>query len=108
MLNIMVIIEFVLWLAGFFVRGKLTLYQLMLIIPVIMFALRKVGIKISAVNIAITEILFLFFSTIFTILFGHIEKTTYIICIVIRVISVIIPIIDDTLYVYVTEERKMR
>lgn len=108
MLNIMIIIQVLLWLAGFFIRGKLTLYQLLLIVPVIMFALRKVGIKISAVNIIITEILFLFFSTIFTILFSSIDKVPYFICIGVRVVSIIIPIIDDTLYVYVTEERKIR
>lgn len=108
MLNVMIIIEFVLWLLGFFIRGKLTLYQVLLIIPVIMFALRKVGIKISAVNIIITEALFLFFSTVFTILFSSIDKVPYIICIVVRLLSIVIPIIDDTLYVYVTEERKMR
>lgn len=104
----MIIIQFVLWLAGFFIRGKLTLYQMLLIIPVVMFALRKVGIKISAVNIIITEILFLFFSTVFTILFSSIDKTPYIICIIVRIISLIIPVIDDWLYVYVTEERKIR
>lgn len=108
MLKIMILIQFVLWVAGFFIRGKLTLYQLMLIIPVMMFALRKVGIKISAVNIIITEILFLFFSTVFTILFSSIDKVQYFICVGVRVLSIIIPIIDDTLYVYVTEERKIR
>lgn len=108
MLNVMIVIEFVLWLIGFFIRGKLTLYQVLLIVPVVMFALRKVGIKISAVTIVVTEILFLFFSTVFTILFSSIDKGPYIACIVVRVISIIIPIIDDTLYVYVTEERKIR
>ena len=108
MLNIMIIMQFILWLAGFFIRGKLTLYQILLIIPVSMFALRKVGIKISAVNIIITEILFLFFSTVFTILFSSIDKVPYIICIVVRLISIVIPIIDDTMFVYVTEERKLR
>lgn len=108
MLNFMIIMEFVLWLAGFFIRGKLTLYQVLLIIPVVMFAIRKVGIKISAANIAITEILFLFFSTVFTILFSHIDKGPYFTCMIVRIISVAIAIIDDVFYVYVTEERKMR
>lgn len=108
MLNVMIIIDFVLWIAGFFVRGKLTLYQLLLIIPVCMFALRKVGVKVSAVNIVVTEILFLFFSTVFTVLFSHIDKPIYITCIVIRVISLAMPIIDDIFFVYVTEERKLR
>lgn len=108
MLKVMIIAQFILWIAGFFVRGHITLYQVLLIVPVAMFALRKVGIKISATNIVVTELLFLFFSTVFTILFGSIDKVPYFICLGLRVISATIAIIDDVTGVYVTVERKIR
>lgn len=104
----MIILQVVLWIAGFFVKQGVTLYQLMLIVPVVMFAIRKFGVKISSVHIVVVEILFLFFSTVFTLLFGEIDKTRYIICLLIRVISCLIAIIDDTMFIYVTEERKVK
>lgn len=103
----MIILQVILWLLGFLVKG-FTLYQISLIVPVMMFSFRKFGLKISSIHIVVVEILFLFFSTVFTILFSKINALRYIIGILLRVISCIIAIIDDTLYVYVTEERKVK
>ena len=103
----MIILQVILWIIGFFVKG-LCLYQVMLIVPVSMFAVRKFGLKISSIHIVVVEILFLFFSTVFTLLFGEFITSRYILSIILRVISCIIAIIDDTVYVYVTEERKIK
>lgn len=106
-LTIMIAIQVLLWFAGFFVKG-MSLYQILLIVPVSMFSFRKFGVKISSIHIVVVEILFLFFSTVMTLLFSSIDTPRYIINLLFRVISVIIAIIDDTLYVYVTEERKIK
>ena len=103
----MIIFQFIIWIAGFFVKG-FTLYQCVLIIPVVLFAVRKFGLRVSSVHIVVIEVIFLFFSTIFTILFGHIDKIPYIVSILLRILSCTIAIIDDTLYIYVTEERKVK
>jgi hypothetical protein len=69
---------------------------------------RKFGVKISSVHIITMEVLFLFFSTVFTILFSELDVTRYVICLLLRIISCAIAVIDDTMYVYVTEERKVK
>lgn len=106
-LIVMIILQLIIWIAGFFVKG-FTLYQCLLIIPVVMFAVRKFGLKVSSVHIVVVEVIFLFFSTIFTVLFGHFDKVPYVISILLRILSCTIAIIDDTLYIYVTEERKIK
>lgn len=102
---LLIIIQFILWIAGFFVRG-VSLYQVLLIIPVLMFAVRKFGTKIGCQHIIAVEVLFLFFSTVMTLLFSQIIVTRYVISLLIRVVSCLIAVIDDTAYIYVTEERK--
>ena len=106
-LMILIGLQVILWIIGFFVKG-VCLYQVLLIIPVAMFSFRKFGVKISSVHIVVVEILFLFFSTVFTILFSEIEMPNYVISILLRALSCLIAIIDDTAYVYVTEERKIK
>ena len=104
-LLILIGIQVVLWIIGFFVKG-FCLYQLALIIPVTMFAVRKFGVKIGSLHICVAEILFLFFSTVMTVLFSSIDWTSYLWGLVLRVLSCLIAILDDTFYIYVTEERK--
>ena len=104
-LMLLIIIQFILWILGFFVRG-ISLYQVLLIIPVIMFAVRKFGTKIGCQHIIVVEALFLFFSTVMTLLFGHIVMIRYILSLLLRVVSCLIAVVDDTAYIYVTEERK--
>ena len=103
----MIIAQIILWIAGFFVKG-FCLYQLVLIVPVVLFAIRKFGIKIGCSHIIVCEVLFLFFSTIFTILFSEINTARYVISLLLRVASILIAVLDDTMYIYVTEERKVK
>lgn len=105
MLTVLIVIQFILWFAGFFVKG-VSLYQLLLIVTPICFSLRKFGIKVGYGSIITIELILLFFSTTFTIMFSEIAVGRYIISLVIRLISIIIAIVDDTMYIYVTEERK--
>ena len=107
MLTVLIITQFVLWIIGFFIRG-FTLYQLCLVTVPICFSLRKFGIKVSYGSLIAIEILLLFFSTIFTLMFSEIDVTRYILSLIVRIISIIIAIVDDTMYIYVTEERKKR
>lgn len=102
----MIIFQVIIWFIGLFVKG-VSLYQIFLIIPVLLFSFRKFGVKIGCGTIITMEILFLFFSTVFTILFSEIQTVKYIISLVLRVISCLIVVLDDVLYVYVTEERKI-
>lgn len=106
MLSVLIIIQFVLWLIGFFIAGGLSLYQMLLVATPICFSLRKFGIKVGYGTIITIEFLLLFFSTTFTIIFSEIEVVRYIIRLVVRIIAIIIAIYDDTAYIYVTEERK--
>lgn len=106
-LIIMIILMTIIWIIGFFVKG-FCFYQVMLVIPVLMFACRKFGVKISSVHIIVVEVLFLFFSTVFTILFSEINGARYVISLLLRILSCLIAVIDDTLYIYVTEERKVQ
>lgn len=108
MLSALIITQFVLWFIGFFIIGGISLYQLLLVSVPICFSLRKYGIKVSYGSLIAIDILLLFFSTTFTILFSEIDTVRYILCIVVRLISIIISIIDDTMYIYVTEERKKK
>lgn len=103
----MIIVQVILYILGFFIKG-FSLYQLLLFIPVLLFSFRKFGVKIGCGTIITMEILFLFFSTVFTILFSEINVVKYVLSLILRVISVLVVILDDVLYVYVTEERKVK
>lgn len=105
MLNVLIIVEIVLWIAEFFVNG-FTFYNIMLIIPVLMFAGRKFGIYVKYGNIIAAELLLLFFSVMWRLLFAKFNLVRFIICVLIRAISVLIAVYDDTVYIYVNEERK--
>ena len=105
MLNVLIIVQFVLWIAGFFTNG-FCFYNVMLIVPVLMFTGRKFGIYMKYYNIITAECLFLFFSVMWRLLFNHFTLVRFIIGVLIRVISIIICIYDDKTFVYVNEERK--
>ena len=102
----MIIFQVIIWIIGLFVKG-ISLYQILLIIPIVLFSFRKFGLKIGCGTIITMEILFLFFSTVFTILFSEVNIIKYMISLILRVISCLIVVLDDVLYVYVTEERKV-
>ena len=105
MLTTLIIISFVCWIAGFIPNG-ICLYNFMLLIPTIMFSVRKVGIHIKQSNIFITEGLFLFFSFMWRMLFDKFGLLSFIFGILIRLVFIIVVIYDDATYVYVSEERK--
>ena len=99
----LVIIEFACWIAGFFVSG-FNLYNILLIIPVIMFCVRKDGIHVNIATICGTEFLLLFFTVVFKLIFRHFDTIRFILTLVVRAISIIIVIYDDTHYIYVNKE----
>ena len=105
MLRTLIIMVFALWFGGFFVNG-LTLYNVLLVVPVVMFTLRKFGIHVKLGTICLFEILFLFFSTTWRLLFTDVVWWRYWVGLALRVISVLVVVYDDFNYVYITEERK--
>lgn len=105
MLSTLIIISVICWIVGFFING-FCLYNVMLIVPTVMFALRKFGIHFKYSTIMGVEIFFLFFSISYRLLFHRFHLVPLILCILVRVIFIIICFYDDTVYVYVNEERK--
>lgn len=103
----MILLQIVIWFIQWFINGT-SLYHGLLLIPIFMFYVRKFGVKVGCGSVITTEILLIFFSTVFTILFSQIDTVKYIITIILRVISCLIIVLDDVLYVYVTEERKIK
>ena len=105
MLTGLIITAFICYILGFLING-FTLYSVLLIIPTMMFAVRKVGIHLKFSNIIATEILFLFFSIMWRLIFGKFAIVQLLLSILVRIVFFIIVIYDDTVYVYVSEERK--
>jgi hypothetical protein len=100
-----IIVSIVCWILGFFING-FTLYNVMLLIPTLMFSARKVGIHIKFGNIVAAEVLLLFFSLMWRCLFHKFHIVRFLLSILVRAVFLIICIYDDTVYVYVNEERK--
>lgn len=105
MLITFIIVAAICWLLGFFVNG-FCVYNIALIIPTIMFAVRKIGIHIKFSNICTCEGLFLFASIVFRCIFGSFRWIPLLLGILLRVIFLGVVLYDDTVYVYVSEERK--
>lgn len=105
MLTTFIIIAFVCWIIGFVING-FTLYSVSLIIPTLMFSSRKVGIHIKYGNIIAAEVLLLFFSLVWKLLFHKFYVVKFLLSILVRAVFLIICIYDDTVFVYVNEERK--
>ena len=105
MLNTLIIISFLSYIAGFLVNG-FTLYNVLLIIPTILFSIRKVGIHIKMSSIITIEVLFLVFSVLWRLMFNDFSIVGLILTVVIRIIFVCVVLYDDTVYVYVSEEKR--
>lgn len=105
MLTTFIIVAFVCWILGFVING-FTLYGVSLIIPTLMFSARKVGIHIKYGNIIAAEVLLLFFSLVWRLLFHKFYVVKFLLSILVRAVFLIICIYDDTVFVYVNEERK--
>lgn len=105
MLTTFIIVAFVCWILGFVING-FTLYSVSLIIPTLMFSARKVGIHIKYGNIIAAEMLLLFFSLVWKLLFHKFYVVKFLLSILVRAVFLIICIYDDTVFVYVNEERK--
>lgn len=105
MLTTLIIVSVVCWILGFFVNG-FTLYNFLIAIPTIMFSVRKVGIHVKMSNIVAVECVMLFFSIVFMLIFKNFVWWKFLIGILLRIIFLCIVIYDDSVYVYVSEERK--
>lgn len=107
MLNALIIVSALCWIAGFFVSG-FTLYSVLTVVPTVMFMLRKFDIHIRMSNIFTCEALFLFFSIMWRLLFHKFSLLKLILTLIVRFIFIIIIVYDETVYVYVSEERKRK
>lgn len=105
MLNSYIIAVYVIWLVSAVSKG-FCLYSVMLLVPTTMFAVRKVGIHVKASKIAVFEGLFLFFSITWTALFSQVNILRLILTILCRLVFLIVCFYEDTVYVYIQEERK--
>jgi hypothetical protein len=85
MLTGFIITAFVCWIVGFFING-FSLYNVLLIVA--------------------TEVLMLFFSLVWRCLFHKVHIIKLLLSILVRAVFLIICIYDDTVFVYVNEERK--
>lgn len=107
MLTALIIVSFVCWILGFFING-FTLYSFITIIPTIMFAIKKLGIFPKLGNIIACEVIFLFFSISWRLLFHKFSLLKLILTLILRIIFIGIAYYDSVAYVYTTEERKKR
>lgn len=105
MLNGLIIASFVLWIGGFFING-FNLYNILLIIPTVMFAVRKFGIHVKMSNIIALEVVLLFFKVVFALIFHKFILWRFLVGLLLRGIFFGLVIYDDTVYVYVNEEKK--
>lgn len=101
----LIVTSLTLWIIGFLING-ICLYNFMLLIPTIMFVVRKVGMHIKYGNIVVAELLILFFSVAWRLLFHNFSVIAFLLCVIVRIIFICVVIYDDTVFVYVSEERK--
>ena len=105
MLTNFIIISFITWILGILVNG-VCLYSLLILVPVVMFALHKFGIHIQLGTIVTCEIIFFTFSLLWRILFHSFVWSEFLLTILLRAIFLGIVTYDSVVYVYITEERK--
>lgn len=105
MLTTFIIVSFITWIVGFFING-FTLYNVLIIVPTVMFSLRKVGIHCSMGSIIGAELLMLFFSIMWRLIFHKFELLRFILALIVRIIFICIVVYDETMFVYVSEEKK--
>ena len=106
-LDIFIILQYVLWIIGMIFTG-ITLYSILLLVPIVMFTLRKFAVKVSLGYMVTFEFLFLFFRVVFQLLRHGFDSRIFIVTLILRIISVLLVVIDNTHFIYVTEERKRR
>lgn len=104
-MNGLIITSLICWIIGFFING-FSLYNVLIIIPTLMFSVRKVGIHVKYGHIIAVECLLLFFSIAYRLMFHKFHIIRCLLGILVRIIFIIICIYDDIVYVYVSEERK--
>lgn len=105
MLITLIIVSVVCWILGFVVNG-FSLYNILIVIPTIMFSVRKVGIHVKMSNIVAIECVLLFFSIVFQLIFKSFVWWQFLLGLLLRLIFICIVWYDDTVYVYVSEEKK--
>ena len=105
MLNVLIIIGYITWILCFFING-FTLYSCLVVIPVTLFAIRRIGIHMKLTSILTSEIMFIIFSMLWRFLFNTFELLPFILTLLVRMVFICIVVYDETVYVYVTEERK--
>lgn len=103
MLSVLMAIAVVFWILTFFIKG-VTLYTILLIIPTLLFCARKIGYHSKMSHIITAEVLFLFFSFAWQLLFGTLSMGKMILCILCRLVFLCVVLYDDKVYVYVNEE----
>lgn len=107
MFSILAVISLLAWVGVIWFKG-FTLYSFALILPTILFLVRKFGYFVKLKNILICEGMFLFLSITWTFIFGEMYAKTYLITILFRILFILVVLYDDKVYVYVTEERKKK
>ncbi len=107
MLMALIITNFVCWILGFVVNG-FTLYSVITIVPTVMFAIKKFGIFPKMGNIIACEVIFLFFSITWRVLFHKFSIVKLLLTLLLRAIAVGVAYYDSVAYVYTTEEKKKR
>lgn len=105
MLTTLIIVSFISWIALFFING-FTLYNFAILIPTVLFSIRKLGIHVKLGNIVTCEVLFIIFSILWRILFHKFYIGKLILTLIARIVFLCIVIYDENVYVYVQEERK--
>lgn len=107
MFSILAVLSIISWIGVIWFKG-FTLYSFALLLPTILFLVRKFGYFVKLKNILICEGMFLFLSITWTFIFGTMSVKTYLITIVFRIMFILVVLYDDKAYVYVTEERKRK
>lgn len=95
----------VFWILSFLVNG-FCLYTIALAVPVLLYCGRKVNYFSSMGAIVAAEVIILFFSTSWRLLFGKFELVRFLIVLALRITSICIMWYESTHYVYTTVERK--
>lgn len=105
MFSILAAISILSWVGAVYIKG-FGLYTFSLLLPTILFLVRKFGYFISFKNIVISEGMFLFLSLTWNFIFATVSIKSYLLLVIVRAVFLLTVLYDDKVYVYVTEERK--
>ena len=100
----LIITVYILWILSIISYG-FSFYTIMLLIPTTMFALKKFAIYPKLFTLIAMEILFLFFSVTFKLIFNKFVLVKFLLLLLLRIIFLGICIYDEKVYVYHEEER---